>query len=106
VASSRTVAEHGTYTGTFTSEFERSVFRACARPQKDSQWWVVLGPKATLQWDSASRALKANKAFVRWVAGISDTGAVGHLGASSRYVMVDSIMDVHASGADDCKPGG
>jgi len=90
------------YDGVYMAAFERSIFRPCKSAQPNEQWWVTLSGRALTQWDSIRSQYRTNRAYVRWRASVSDTGHFGHLGQSSRYILVDSILEARDSLPHDC----
>lgn|SRR5258708_3996468 len=94
------------YAGLYNYDFEVSRFEPCARPAGDSPWWIVLSDRAVSTRDSLARAGAASPGrdfFVRWRGWLSDTGTVGHLGKSRRYLTVDSILEWRPLRASDCR---
>jgi hypothetical protein len=102
---SRPVGELSQYQGRYSFAFEKSQFTPCTLLGSDGSWWVIPSGDAQRQRDSLVAALPANRRtelFVRWRGTITTEGPAGHLGKSSRYIMVAEILELRPASAGDC----
>lgn len=89
----------GEYSGYFTSGFEVSSFVPCGSAE---QWWLGAGPESGF-YDQYLEVIGPDAGeyvtvFVRFSGTVSPPGSYGHLGAYSREVTAETVLEMSLDG--------
>jgi hypothetical protein len=92
------------YEGLYQRGFEQSTMRPCQSTSPERSWWIVMGPEPDSVAAAAVARHPTELLYARFRGRVSEPGAYGHLGASSRMLRVERVDEIRPHREGDCVP--